>query len=114
MRRFLAQPPLERKVRTRSKMMQMVFSMPDESEGTKRRNASHRPITGVVNGTRPAIRLERVCESTLKAKTDQAGEVVGYKASDEHESSNVEHDRRPAASSQGVRVDGPVGPHTKE
>lgn len=27
---------------------------------------------------------------------------------------NVEHDRRPAASSQGVRVDGPVGPHTKE
>lgn len=51
----------------------MYFSKPDESVGTKRRQASLRPITGVVNGTRPAIRLERVCKSALKAKTDQAG-----------------------------------------
>ena len=70
-------------------MMQMFFSKPDESAGTKHREVSLRPITGVVNGTRPAIRLERVCESTLKAKTDQAGEVVGYEAPDEHESSNA-------------------------
>lgn len=27
---------------------------------------------------------------------------------------NVEHDRRTAALSPGVRVDGPVGPHTQE
>ncbi len=27
---------------------------------------------------------------------------------------NVEHDRRTAGSSPGVRVDGPVGPHTQE
>lgn len=65
-------------------MMQMFFSKPDESAGTKHRKVSLRPITGVVNGTRPAIRLERVCRSTLKAKTDQAGEVVGYEAPDKH------------------------------
>lgn len=70
-------------------MMRKFSSKPDESLGTKHREVSLRPITGVVNGTRPAIRLERVCESTLKAKTDQAGEVVGYEAPDEHESSNV-------------------------
>ena len=30
------------------------------------------------------------------------------------EKHNAEHNRRPAASSPGVRVDGPVGPHTQE
>ena len=64
-------------------MMSMVFSKPDESAGTKHRRVSLRPITGVVNGTRPAICLERVYANALKAKTDQAGEVVGYEAPDE-------------------------------
>jgi predicted DNA-binding WGR domain protein len=31
-------------------------------------------------------------------------------AAEEHAKANVEHDRRMAASSPGVRVDGPVGP----
>lgn len=37
------------------------YSMPDESVGTKHREVSHRPIAVAVNGTRPAISLERVC-----------------------------------------------------
>ena len=68
----------------------MFFSKPDESVGTKHREVSLRPITGVVNGTRPAIRLERVYTSALKAKTDRAGEVVGYEAPEEHAVFNVE------------------------
>lgn len=36
------------------------------------------------------------------------------KLSDSTVTPNVEHDRRTAASSPGVRVDGPVGPHAKE
>lgn len=60
--------------------MPLVFSKTDESVGTKRRKASLRPITGVVSGTRPALRLEYVRKRMLKSKTDQAGEVVGYEA----------------------------------
>lgn len=41
-------------------------------------------------------------------KVRQAAQAAGLVPS------NVEHNRRTAASSPGVRVDGPVGPHTQE
>lgn len=42
---------------------------------------------------------------------DAVAPEVSRPATEPH---NVEHNRRTAASSPGVRVDGPVGPHTQE
>ena len=54
--------------------------MPDEPIGAKHQSMSHRPITGVVNGTRPAICSDEIVRGSMRAKTDRAGEVVGYEA----------------------------------
>lgn len=49
----------------------------------------------------------------LCAEARKIGDVA-FDAVFAHLSSNVEHDRRTADLSPGVRVDGPVGPHTQE
>lgn len=45
---------------------------------------------------------------SMSARVSELPALIG------HLKPNVEHDRRPAALSPVVRVDGPVGPHTPE